>query len=194
MPRIGARWWLAFVLGGCMFDASYQSGQTTCSDGRCPAGLVCSAARVCVTPGQDASTGSDASLGSDAHVALLTCGDPGVLASGVATSGTTIDRSNTLDSLCAGAIMNGPDAVYAIAITASQSLQVSLAGSAALSAYVLASCVVAPNTPACAGNMAAAAGGSPITASPAAAGTYYVIVDSALAAGSGAYTLTVTAD
>jgi hypothetical protein len=179
------------VAAGCSFDASYRSGQTTCSDGQCPSGLVCSAAHVCVTPGEDASLGSDAGsgVGSDAHVAALTCADPGALASGVASMGTTVGRDNTVAASCAGGIMNGPDAVYAIAITASQSLQVTLAGSASLSAYVVATC---ESNPTCIDNMAAAANGSPITASPGSAGTYYVVVDSLLAAGSGTYTLTVT--
>ena len=201
MPWIARRRWLVLIAAaGCSFDASYQSGQTTCSDGLCPSGLVCSAAHVCVTPGPggdasvDAHPDAGSGIGSDAHVAAMTCGDPGALMSGVPSSGTTVGRDNTVDASCAGEFMNGPDAIYTIAITASQSLEVALASSGMLSAYVLASCEGLPNTPSCVSNMAAIAGGSPITASPGSAGTYYVVVDSAIAGSSSAYTLTVTAD
>ncbi len=177
-----------------MFSASYQSGQTTCNDGRCPSGMVCDTQHVCVSPGQaDAAIdATDATADAvDAHGPARTCADPGELASGVAAMGTTVGQSNTVSASCDGSFMNGPDAFYAIAITAGQSLQVALAGSDALDAYVLASCGSA--TPACVGNMYATTA-APITASPGTAGTYYVVVDSVLANGSGAYTLTVTAD
>jgi hypothetical protein len=189
MPR-NAAFVVAVVASGCVFDAAYKSGQTTCSDGVCPSGLVCSASRVCVTPGQ----GSDAGMtlidaaSHDAHVAALTCSDPGELTSAIAVTGSTNDRSNTVEPMCGGAIMTGPDAVYAIAIGASQSLDVALTGSADLAAYVVATCTQSS----CIGS--AYASTSPIDVSPGAAGTYYVVVDSEFADGSGAYTLTVTVD
>jgi hypothetical protein len=187
---------LAGVLAGCFFDAGYQSGQTTCNDGRCPAGLVCNTDRMCVTPGHDAAI-SDGSAGSgvDAHVAALTCGDPGELSSGVAASGTiAVADGDKISASCGGSITNGPDAVYAIAITAAQSIDVAMTGSDALVAYVIAACQSPPATPACIGSAYTTPTASPVVASPGSAGTYFVIVDSVLANGSGAYTLTVTAD
>jgi hypothetical protein len=59
---------------------------------------------------------------------------------------------------------------------------------------VLASCETLPATPACLGSAYTTPIASPLVVSPGAAGTYYVVVDSVLADGSGAYTLTVTAD
>jgi hypothetical protein len=197
MPRNARRrlgvFAIALGLGSCVFSASYQSGQTTCDDGRCPSGMVCDTQQVCVSPGLkdaavDASTDADAAI--DAHMPALTCADPGELTSGVAASGTTVGRANTVSPLCDGSVMNGPDAVYAIAITAGQSLHVSLGGSGSLDAYVLASCGSA--TSSCVGDMYATT--APIIESPGTAGTYYIVVDDVLADGSGAYTLTVTAD
>ena len=155
---------IAFGLGSCVFDASYQAGQTTCNDGRCPSGMVCDALHVCVAPGHDAAIDAAAVVVDAPHVAALTCDDPGELASGVGVMGTTAGRSDTVSASCDGSIMNGPDAIFAIAITAAQSLHVSVAGSGALDAYVLASCELVPATPACVGDVYAAT--APITASP----------------------------
>jgi hypothetical protein len=196
MPRNARRRWLVLVAvggAGCLFDASYRSGQTTCGDGRCPSGLVCSAQYVCVAPGQDAggpadTRGSDA---PDAHVPALTCSDPGELASGVAVTGTTMGRTNMVTASCAGSIMTGFDAEYAIALGSGHALDVTLAGSAALAAYVLPAC--SGGTPPCIDN-AYATTVTPLATSVQPAGTYFVIVDSTLADGSGAYTLTVTVD
>jgi hypothetical protein len=187
---------LAGALAGCFFDADYRSGQTTCNDGMCPTGMVCNAARVCVTPGHDAAI-EDGSSGSgvDAHVAALTCGDPGELTSGVVASGAiAVADGNKISASCGGSITNGPDAVYAIAITAAQSLDVTLAGSDALVAYVIAACQSPPDLPVCIGSAYTTPATSPVVASPGSAGTYYVVVDSVLANGSGAYALMVTAD
>jgi hypothetical protein len=198
MPRNGRRrlgvFAIALGLGSCVFSASYQSGQTTCNDGRCPSGMVCDPQQVCVSPGMHDDAAIDASTdatGVDAHVPALTCADPGELVSGIAVMATTVGRSNTVSASCEASFTNGPDAIYAIAITAGQSLQVALAGSDSLDAYVLASCGSA--TPACIGDMYATTA-APVTENPGLAGTYYVVVDSVLANGSGAYTLTVTAD
>jgi hypothetical protein len=189
----------AGALAGCFFDAGYQSGQTTCNDGQCPTGMVCNASHVCVTPGHDAaivdgssSAGSDA---ADAHVAALNCAEPGELTSGTPATGTIVaGHANNVDAMCDGSFTNGADAVYAIAITAAQSLDISLAGSDALVAYVVASCEGLPDNPACIGSAYTTPTSSPVVASPGSAGTYFVIVDSVLATGSGAYSLTVTAD
>jgi hypothetical protein len=189
MPR-KFRWWpvVVVVASGCAFDADYQGGQTTCSDGRCPSGLVCSASHVCVAP----STADAAS--DDGHVAALTCADPGELASGVAANGTTAGRTDAVSATCDGVIMNGPDAAYAIAIASGQSLVVGVTGSYAVSAYVLAACEPAPAMPACVGNAYTTSGLAAATIAPGAAGTFYVVVDGVEAALTGTYALTVTAE
>jgi hypothetical protein len=189
MPR-NLRWWPALALAtGCAFDADYQSGQTTCSDGLCPSGLVCSASHVCVAP-----TGAADAATADGHVAAMTCSDPGELANGVATNGTTAGRTDAVSATCDGVVMNGPDAEYAIAIASGQSLVVGVTGSYAVSAYVLAACEPMPATPACVGSVYTTSGLVAATISPGAAGTYYVVVDGIDAALTGTYTLTVTAE
>ncbi|HEX4452563.1 MAG TPA: hypothetical protein VH143_16915 [Kofleriaceae bacterium] len=187
MPR-NVAYVVVAIASGCVFDAAYKSGQTTCSDGVCPSGLVCSAAQHCVTPGQGSDAGTTIDAMHDAHVAALTCADPGELTSSIAVMDSTVDRSNTVDPMCGGGFMNGPDAVYAIAIDATQSLNVALTGSAELAAYVVATC----SALSCIGS--AYASTSPIDVSPGSAGTYFVVVDSTLANGSGTYTLTVKVD
>jgi hypothetical protein len=191
MPR-NAAYVVVAIATGCVFDAAYKSGQTTCADGACPSGLVCSASHVCVTPGagSDAGTTIDADASHDAHVAALTCADPGELTSGSAVMDTTQGRSNTVEPMCGGSVMTGPDAVYTIAIGASQSLDVTLTGSNDLAAYVIATCTASP----CIGDAYTTPIVAPLVVSPGSAGTYYVIVDSALADGSGSYTLSVTVD
>jgi hypothetical protein len=193
MPRNLECWWPAVVgLGfatGCAFDADYQSGHTTCSDGLCPSGLACSTSHECVVP-----TGATDAASADGHVAALVCSDPGELASGIATNGTTVGRTDAVSATCAGVVMNGPDAEYAIAIASGQSLVIGVAGSYAVSAYVLAACEPAPATPACVGNIYTTSGIAAATISPGAAGTYYVVVDGIDAALTGTYTLTVTAE
>ncbi|HEY1815449.1 MAG TPA: hypothetical protein VGG74_24035, partial [Kofleriaceae bacterium] len=67
-------------------------------------------------------------------------------------------------------------------------LNVALTGSGDLAAYVVATCAASS----CIGSAYAQASG--IAVSPGSAGTYFVVVDSALAAGSGTYTLSVTVD
>jgi hypothetical protein len=192
MPR-NAAFVVAVVASGCVFDAAYQSGHTTCSDGVCPSGLVCSASQVCVTPssGSDAGTGGgDADAHVDAHVAALTCADPGELTTGISVMGSDNGRTNTVDPMCKTGFVNGPDAVYAIAIDASQMLNVALTGSGDLVAYVVATCSAAS----CIGSAYASTSTGVIDVSPGSAGTYYVVVDSFLADGSGSYTLSVTVD
>lgn len=200
MPRNAARRWSIVVCAlsaGCVFDASYQSGHTTCSDGQCPSNLVCSD-HVCVASGTgpDAAPAHDAAPAVDAHVAALDCADPGALASGVAVSGSTGGRTNMVGAMCGDMIMNGPDAVYSISLAASQSLALDLLGTANLVTYVVpaASCAPPPSTPQCLDNVYAVVNAAAITIPPPGAGTYYIVVDSPLAAGSGSYTLTVTID
>jgi hypothetical protein len=189
MPR-NAAYVVVALASGCVFDAAYKSGQTTCSDGVCPSGLVCSS-QICVTPGQGGSDGGIAIDAShDAHVAALTCADPGELTSTIAVSGSTISRANTVEPMCGGTVMTGPDAVYAIAIGAAQTLNVTLTGSNELAAYVIATCSASP----CIGDAYTTPSVAPLVVNASAAGTYLVVVDSTLAAGSGTYTLSVTVD
>jgi hypothetical protein len=188
MPRI-APVCVALVGAGmaasCVFDASYTGGTYRCSDGKCPAGLTCSAG-VCMPP--DARS-IDAP--PDTHVAALTCADPGVLgATGGSASGTTVGRSNTVNSSCGGVVTNGPDAVYRLTAAANAQVMVTIAGSYPVNAYLIAPCSVAPATPACESNALASAG-SPITVTVPFAGEHFIVVDGVNPTVSGTYTLTV---
>jgi len=181
MPRIAGL--CALLVGACSFDAPYGGGHYTCSDGVCPAGYTCSPAKQCVQGGTN-----DAAI--DGRPAALTCSDPGPFpATGGMTSGTTASRSNTVSASCGGAVMNGPDAVYRIQLAGAKQLTVSLTASYAASAYVIAPCQLAPATPACQSDTAAAAG-SPLVVSLG-AGTYFIVLDGVNAAIGGTYTLTV---
>jgi hypothetical protein len=191
MPR-NAAYVVVALASGCVFDAAYKSGQTTCTDGACPSGLVCSAMQICVTPGQGSSdAGMTIDAMRDAGVThALTCADPGELTNGVSVMGSTQGRANTVEPMCGGSVMTGADAIYTIAIGAAQSLDVTLTGSNDLAAYVLATCTASP----CLGDAYTTPIVAPLVVNAGSAGTYYVVVDSALAAGSGSYTLSVTVD
>jgi hypothetical protein len=181
----------AWLLGACFFDADYGSGRVKCSDGKCPSGLSCESG-TCVARRQDAATDGVDDAAIDARVAALTCADAGVLmSSGDSATGTTAGRSSTISAMCGGFVMNGADAVYRISTAASDQLLVSISGSFAASAYVIAPCSVSPATPACLTNTAATAG-NPVAVTTATAGAYFVIVDATNAAQAGDYTLTVT--
>lgn len=176
------------ILGGCLFKADYDAGGFTCTDGVCPSGFTCTADRRCVrTAGGDAGPDGDA---GDARIEALTCADPGAFpATGGTRSGTTVGRASEMSAQCAGAVMNGPDAVFRIALAgASQVLLVDVTGGR--KAYVLSACTETPATPACLGNMRALAG-QPISLTLA-AGTYVVVVDDDLAAAASAFALTLT--
>ncbi|HEU0034041.1 MAG TPA: hypothetical protein VFQ53_25615 [Kofleriaceae bacterium] len=188
MPRSAALCAVIFV-GGCFFQADYNGGPYACPDGKCPSGLVCSAQQLCLP--QDAPT-TDAvdAPDIDARVPAFTCADPGSFpATGGNATGTTAGKPFNMSSLCGGFVMNGPDAVYKIPVTAGKRLTVSI-DAGGRKAYVVAACVVSPNTPACLGNSFAKLG-NPITVMPA-AGDAFVVVDDEFAAGQGDYTLSVT--
>jgi len=108
----------------------------------------------------------------------------------VLRTGSTLGRTSHVAGLCGGAIMNGPDAVFRVAVPAGTPLHVSIAGDYAVAAYVLAPCVIAPSTPACEGN-AFAAPVAPITVTPLVTGDQFVIVDAIAPLAAGNYTLTV---
>jgi hypothetical protein len=187
MPRIARTW--ALVLGACSFEAHYEGGRYSCSDGVCPAGLICSASKTCVA-GIDAAVLDGA---VDARPAALTCSDPGPFpATGGTTAGTTAGRSNTVTATCGGSVMNGPDAIYELNAAIGSHIMLSITGSYPVAAYVIAPCTVAPGTPLCVDNLYATAG-VPITVTTSVAGTQYIVVDGANPAQSGTYTLTVTA-
>jgi hypothetical protein len=195
MPRIARTWGLvagSLLATACSFHADYGSGSYTCRDGKCPAGLVCSANHVCVGPGSDAGGGDGAVDGVvDAPPAALTCVDPGPFpAAGGTTMGTTAGRSNTVSALCGGVVENGADAVYRVDTGVGARIQVSISGSYPVAAYVIAPCTIAPSTPACEGDAAASAG-NPIAVTTTFAGQHFVVVDGANAGLSGTYTLTV---
>jgi hypothetical protein len=171
------------LLSGCFFEADYSRGHYTCSDGVCPSGLACVQSE-CVTERKDAAI--DTTTVVDGMYAA-TCSNPQPFPStGGMTGGTTAGRSNTVTSMCGGAIQNGTDAVYKIE-DATDPILVSVTGSFAVTAYALSSCPAAPATPACETNMTAVPG-NPLAL---AAGTYWIVVDSANAAASGTYTLKV---
>ena len=178
------------LVGGCWFDADYRGGHFTCTDGVCPADLVCRAA-VCVAPGPaiDAAIAIDAVAAVDARVAAATCADPMPFpAAGGTLTGDTSARGNTVTASCAGFVMNGKDAVYRIDTAAGDHLLVAITG--ALQAYVIAPCAAVPGTPVCLGNAVASAG-NPIDVATA-GGAQFIIVDDANPATSGAYAVTVT--
>jgi len=172
------------LLASCGFDADYSGGRFTCSDGKCPAGQTC-VANECIVPHDAAPEDADAS--TDAHPAMLLCSDPGILpAAGGTVMGTTNSRNNTVDSLCNSLVMNGPDAVYSVNAAFGAHI-----GSYPVRGYVIAPCVVTPNTGACIGNVFATPT-APISVTTMFAGLHYIIVDGENAGLSGTYTLTVT--
>jgi hypothetical protein len=184
---------LLLAFAGCFFDADYRGGRYTCKDGLCPSGFTCNADQVCIDPRDDASVDDGRSDGPtvDAPPRAATCADPQPFpAAGGSTSGTTTGRSNTVSSMCSGSVMNGADAVYRVDTAAGAQLLVSISGSFAVSAYVIAACNVSPATPACIGTMAATPG-NPINVTTSFAGEHFIVVDSANAAANGTYTLTL---
>ncbi|MDB4958938.1 MAG: hypothetical protein JWO36_6507 [Myxococcales bacterium] len=186
--------YVALLATGCIFDANYADGRYTCKDGACPSALVCNAAKQCVAP-IDASVPDADDAMIDARIPAFTCADPGIVTGtgGTFMGSTTAPQPDTSSSLCSGAVMNGRDAIYRVAITAGQHLLVSIStssGTYPVNAYVIASCTVAPNTPACEGAVAAASG-NPINLTPA-AGQHFIVVDNPNPSLSGPYALTVT--
>jgi hypothetical protein len=190
MPRILAL--CALVVGGCVFKADYE-GELACSDGKCPAGLMCNLGRnLCLVP--DAATPMDAPDAPDAPDAsppqtALNCAEPGILAAtGGMAMNTTAGRGSRMSSSCGGFVNNGPDATYKITLPAGKMLTVAVD---ALKAYVVASCVPAPSTPACLGAVRATPG-NPITVSPAAGPSFIVVDEENPGATGGPFRLTVT--
>jgi len=176
---------LVGALGACSFEADYGGGTYTCSDGRCPSGLVCMA-NACVDP-TALDGGMDGPTDGDARIPAPTCADPGIVTSpGGTETGTTANHPMNLSSMCGGFVMNGREAVYRIDLVAGDSLLVAITG--ARKAYVIAQCVTP--APACLGN-ALATDGNPLSVTPA-AGPSFVIVDDENPANDGTYTLTLT--
>jgi len=178
------------LLASCGFDADYSGGRFTCSDGKCPAGQTC-VANECVVPRDAAPDGDIDAI--DAHQAMLTCADPGILPAGGGTAmgATSSTHGNTVDSLCNSLVMNGPDAVYRVDATVGDHIGITVSGGYPVRGYVIAPCVVQPNSPACVGNMFATPTAS-ISVIAAMTGQHYIIVDGENAGLSGNYTLTVT--
>jgi len=182
MPRLLAPA-IGFLLGGCFFEADYR-GTYACTDGRCPSGLAC-VANTCVAPPADAADDAATDAPPDTPTHALTCADPGELVKSQPVAGDTTGKPMQLSSMCGGFVMNGREAVYRIAVTAGDSLLVSITG--ARKAYVIAACTVP--APACLGN-ALAVEGNPLSVTPA-AGDAFLVVDDENPANAGPYTLTI---
>jgi hypothetical protein len=182
MPRI----LLFCAVIGCGFDADYKGGHFTCYDDKCPSGLTCNTQHECVTtmPGDAAH---DAPI--DTPQAALTCADPGVLPAGGGSASGSTGKNALMSALCNGLVMNGYDAVYVVDANLGNHIKISLL-SGPLKAYALAPCSPSPATPTCVGNVFATVG-NPITIIAAATTPHYIVVDDDLAAGSGAYSLSV---
>jgi hypothetical protein len=172
-------------LVGCRFDARYSEG-TPCGDNMsCPSELQCWMNTCVAEIPIDMMIDVPAPEGPPA---ALNCADPGVFpTTGGTVMATTVGATSKMSSLCGGTLHNGPDRVYRIMMNGQQ-LRVGIEGGR--KAMVLASCIEAPNTPACLGNVRATAG-NPIVVTPA-VGPAFVIVDEDLAATGSAFTLTLT--
>jgi len=189
MPRFAVL--CALLMGGCFFDADYHGGRYTCSDGVCPSGFSC-VSGVCEEPRRDAATDVPVDMSTiDARQAALVCADPGVFPmAGGMFMGTTAGRSNTVTAMCSASVMNAFDAVYRVDAAVGAHLLISVSGFNGVSAYVIAPCSIAPATPSCIGGTAATMG-NPINVTTSFAGQHFIVVDSANAAFSGTYTLTL---
>ncbi|MEO8552646.1 MAG: hypothetical protein ABI678_21865, partial [Kofleriaceae bacterium] len=123
MPRFVVLVVVGFFNGGCWFSADYRAGHVACHDSVCPSGLTC-VADVCVATPLDGA-GSDAPPGDakpDAASHMLTCADPEPLTSGMAVTGTTTGRTNSVAPTCNLTPMFGYDAVYRLNATLGQTL------------------------------------------------------------------------
>jgi hypothetical protein len=177
---------LCVALTACRFAGDYRGGDYTCSDNECPGDLICVADR-CVAATADAP--GDGTHGPDMRLAALTCADPGSLVQ--PASGSTAARTASLVSAsCGGFVMNGPDAVYKVDATLGQHLLVTVTGSFAVKAYVLAPCLPSPQTPVCVGSTFATPG-NPVSITTGTAGAQFIVVDTPTPNVTGTYTLTV---
>ncbi|HEX5063990.1 MAG TPA: hypothetical protein VFV99_31640 [Kofleriaceae bacterium] len=189
MPRI-ALLCLALV-GACSFDADYTSGTYSCSDDKCPSGLVCQN-QLCVAERRDAAVDVvDTMQGdaSDGQMAELSCALPGALAAtGGADSGTTVDRTSHVGAQCGGFLMAAGDAVYRITPGAGKQMTISVSTmttSFMVFAYVTTMCPASVCSP----NMVATPGNSLVVTTVA--GPQYIVVDS-YGGMTGPYMLNVT--
>ncbi|HET9990071.1 MAG TPA: hypothetical protein VFQ65_16185, partial [Kofleriaceae bacterium] len=125
------------------------------------------------------------------QMAALTCADPGSFVADNTVTGTTVGHSNTISASCNGTVMNGADAVYKIHGTIGQQLTLTPHSSAyPVAAYAIAPCTTT-GVPPCTANVYAT-DTTPATITIPATTDYFIVVDSGIAAASGAYTLTVT--
>lgn len=188
--------WIALLclglVGACSFDADYTSGTYSCSDNKCPSGLVCQA-NMCVAERRDAAVDVVDTMpgdATDAQMPELSCAVPGMLSTtGGMASGTTTGHMNNLFPQCNGFVMNGLDAVYSISPMPGKQMTVTIAtasGSYMVAAYVTSPCMAT----ACVSTQYATPGNSKTYTTVA--GTQYIIVDSTIAGQSGPFTLTVT--
>src|SRR4051812_45777672 len=107
MPRFAILVVVGFFNGGGWVSADYHARHVACHDGVCPSGLSC-VASVCVDSVPRDGNGSDAPPGDakpDAPPHALTCADPQPLTSGVAVTGSTTGRTNSVNATCNAAVM-----------------------------------------------------------------------------------------
>jgi hypothetical protein len=183
MHRIAAS--CALLVGACSFKADYAGEQYTCTDGVCPAGLVCDSQQMCVVPHDAGKTDGM----PDGREAAKTCSDPQPFpATGGTASGTTVGKGAIVSSMCGGLVFNGPEAVYKITTAQNAHLIISITGMRKV--YALTACQTLPATPTCEGNMYGTAI-NPLSVFPT-PGTQYIVVDDEVANASSTYGITVT--
>jgi hypothetical protein len=189
MPRIALL--CLGLVGACSFDADYTSGTYSCSDNKCPSGLVCQN-HLCVAERRDAAVDVVDTMpgdATDAQMAELSCAVPGALAAtGGTASDSTVNRTSHVDAQCKGFVMAAGDAVYRISPAVAKTMTISVSTttpSFAVSAYVTTTCPAN----ACSPNNFATPGSS--LAVTTVAGPQYIVVDS-YGVMAGQYTLTVT--
>jgi len=194
MPRILLPCALVLLASGCFFEADYAGPVRCGADQRCPTDRPICHQSLCVASLPDDALTPD--VPADARMPAFTCGDPGRLpATGGMVMGTTAASAETtnpstyMSSSCGGFVNNGPDHVYRIDDLQAGQLEVEIIGT--LKAYVLDTCLPAPNTPVCKGTVRAT-DSVPIMVSVS-AGTAYIVVDEEDPTATGAaYTLTIT--
>ena len=173
-----------FVVGACSFDAKYSEGVPCGTGESCPSGLVCHQGACLSMIPIDMPIDE---MPPEGPPPALTCADPGVFpTTGGTKTGTTAGGASNMSSLCGGTQHLGADRVYRITMSGQQ-LRVSITNR---KAYVIASCLPSPNTPACLGNVRAT-DGNPIVVTPA-VGDAFIVVDEDIAAAQGPYSLTLT--
>jgi hypothetical protein len=198
----------------CTINADYGGTEYRCSDDVCPSGFECTAAKMCVPVGTadaaaDGAAGGDAAPsdggeGLDASLLCLdldndTCGgamdltDAARMAGGTRVFGTTTGYTGDLNPSviigCTESPEPGPDAIFRLDAAAGEDVVVELAPDAwDAGVYLLDGCA---GTATCLGGSDAIGDNLESFSVGVAAGTYYLVVDSAVS-GTGCYWLDVS--